>query len=76
MHNYSEYTVYNSEDSFGIFTIDSNDYPDIVKQNPQNISYVNGDDIENFLIENIGRNNLVKQEINNKLMIGFLYSKI
>lgn len=76
MHNYSEYTVYNSEDSFGIFPIDSNDYPDIVKQNLQNISYVNGDDIENFLIENIGRNNLVKQEINNKLMIGFLYSKI
>lgn len=51
MHNYSEYTVYNSKDSFGIFPIDSNDYPDIVKQNPQNISYVNGDDIENFLIE-------------------------
>ena len=76
MHNYSEYTVYNSEDSFGIFPIDSDDYPDIVKPNPQNLSYVNGDDIENFLIENIGRNNLVKQEINNKLMIGFLYSKI
>lgn len=72
----TEYLVYNSDDHFGIFQVSAYNYPDEVKQNPQNISIVKSYIIEKYLLEKVGRNNLVRQELIDGVNIGFLYSKI
>ena len=72
----TDYLVYNSDDGFGIFWVNANDYPDEVKKNPQNTKQVKYYEIGNYLLEKVGRNNLVSQELINGVNIGYLYQKI
>ena len=72
----TDYLVYNSDDEFGIFWVNAYYYPDEVKKNPQNTKQVKYYEIGNYLLEKVGRNNLVRQELINGVNIGYLYSKI
>ena len=46
----TDYLVYNSDDEFGIFWVNANDYPDEVKKNPQNTKQVKYYEIGNYIL--------------------------
>ena len=54
------YWVLITDDIWGVFGIDAEDYPDIFFENMAKVSTVYEINLNKFLIKNLGRNTLIK----------------
>ena len=72
---YKEFFVFVSEKHFGVFRVDASDYPQIFKTNLAFTKLVEYSSINNYLLDRVGKNCLIKNRYKLPFDIGRLVER-
>ena len=70
-----KYFVLITPDFFGVFDISAKNYPDIFLDNLKSVEVVEESDVKKFLIDSLGRNILIRKQVDLYTDIGTLFSR-
>ena len=72
---YSDYFILITNKEFGVFEPSASDYPREFKKNIHNVRCVNGSDLNEYLVHNLGKNLLINKNFKIPWSIGIIYSR-